>query len=80
MVALWLCVAVWVCVGALGFFELLCCLLLEGSCLLIDREARPPGLPELRSCESMWVSGYVCCVSVYVGVCTVTLSLVSGCK
>ena len=25
---------------------------LEGSCLLIDRQARPPGRPELRSCES----------------------------
>ena len=61
------------CVGVFGgiwAFVLFSCLLLEHSCLLIDREARPPGRPELRlrSCESMWVSGYVCGVNVCVGV------------
>ena len=51
------------------FRILMVCLLLEGSCLLLDRQARPPRRPELRSCESMWVCGFVVlcsCASVYV--------------
>ena len=74
-----LCCCVGVC-GGTWAFVLFSCLLLEQSCLLIDREARPPGRPELRlrSCESLWVSGYVCCVNVCVGVCTVYCDVVIG--